>query len=66
MKAKLYAKIISLILIIATLVTTLPFTVFADAVEVEKNKNTYVKSIKLAYGDTRHEDLTQLIAFEPE
>ena len=40
MKTKLYGKIISLILVIATLFTTLPFTVFADAAEIEKNKGT--------------------------
>ena len=48
MKTKLYGKIISLILVLATLFTTLPFTVFAEAVEIEKNKDVYVKSIKLA------------------
>ena len=48
MKAKFYGKIISLILVLATLFTTLPFTVFAEAVEIEKNKDVYVKSIKLA------------------
>ena len=55
MKAKLYGKILSLILVIATLFTTLPFTVFADAAEIEKNKGTYVKSIKLAQADSKEE-----------
>ena len=55
MKTKLYGKIISLILVIATLFTTLPFTVFADAAEIEKNKGTYVKSIKLAQADSKEE-----------
>lgn len=55
MKAKLYGKIISLILVIATLVTTLPLTIFAETVEVEKNKDLYVKSIKLAQAKTKNE-----------
>ena len=55
MKSKLYGKIISLILVIATLVTTLPLTVFAETVEVEKNKDLYVKSIKLAQAKTKNE-----------
>lgn len=55
MKAKLYGKIISLILVIATLVTTLPLTVFAETVEVEKTKDLYVKSIKLAQAKTEDE-----------
>ena len=55
MKAKLYGKIISLILVIATLVTTLPLTVFAETIEIEKSKGLYVKSIKLAQAKTEDE-----------
>ena len=55
MKAKLYGKIISFILVVAILFTALPFTVFAETVEIEKNKDTYVKSIKLAQAKTKDE-----------
>lgn len=55
MKIKLYGKIISLILVIATLVTTLPLTVFAQTIEIEKEKELYVKSIKLAQAKSKDE-----------
>ena len=55
MKTKLYGKIISLILVIATLVTTLPLTVFAQTIEIEKEKELYVKSIKLAQAKNKYE-----------
>lgn len=60
MKAKLYGKIISLILVIATLVTTLPLTAFAETVEIEKNNGLYVKNIKLAQAKTKEEAKTIL------
>lgn len=55
MKAKLYGKIISLILVITTLVAALPLTVFAETSEIEKNKGLYVKNIKLAQAKTKDE-----------
>ena len=60
MKRKLHAKIISLILVIATLVTVLPLTVFADEIKNEGDtasgtNEVYIKSLKLAQAKTKEE-----------
>ena len=60
MKSKLYTKIISLILVITTLVTVLPLTVFADEIKGESSaagetQEIYIKSVKLAEAKTGEE-----------
>ena len=60
MKGKLYSKIISLILAIATLITVLPLTAFANEIKNEGDTSSgtsevYIKSVKLAQAKTREE-----------
>lgn len=63
MKAGLFGKIISMILVIATLFTTLPLTVFAEELEDGKTSSTpevYIKSIKLVQAKTKEEAKREL------
>ena len=58
MKIKISWKIISLLLVIATLITTLPLTVFAEELKKEESDETvevYIKSLKLAQAKTSEE-----------
>lgn len=58
MKIKISWKIISLLLVLATLITTLPLTVFAEELKTEESDDTvevYIKSFKLAQAKTSEE-----------
>lgn len=59
MKRKIWLKVLSVMLVLATLVTTLPLTVFAEEVKNEESESTadelYIKSVKLAQADTAEE-----------
>ena len=57
MKKKVWSKIVSLVLVIATLVTTLPLTVFAEEIkdEVQVEPEMYVKDVILVQGKTTDE-----------
>ena len=59
MKRKIWLKVLSVMLVLATLVTTLPLTVFAEEVKSEESESTadelYIKSVKLAQADTAEE-----------
>lgn len=58
MKSKLSSKIIAFILVLATLITTLPLTVLAeevDKVETTETPEVYIKSIKLVSAKTEAE-----------
>ena len=56
MERKLWFKIVSLLLVVATLVTAVPITVFAETEEV------YIKSIQLAQAETQEEAKAMLEA----
>ena len=65
MKTKLFGKIVSLILVLATLITTLPFTVFAEEISdgVSGGKQEiYVKSIKLVQAKSAEEARKELVS----
>ena len=62
MKKKLIPKIISLLLVIATLITALPVNVFAEEIrsESEASEEIYIKSVKLSEAKTREEAKSKL------
>lgn len=47
---KAWLKIVSLMLVISTLLTTLPLTAFAEGTETEE---VYIKSVQLARADSK-------------
>ena len=57
MKKKVWSKIVSLVLVIATLVTTLPLTIFAEEIkdEVQLEPEMYIKDVILVQGKTKDE-----------
>ena len=58
MKISISCKIISFLIVIATLVTTLPLTVFAEEIKTENSADAveiYIKSVKLAEAETSEE-----------
>ena len=59
MKIKLFSKIISLIMVLATLVTAIPLTVFAEAIGGAESE-IYIKSIKLVQAKTAEEAREEL------
>ena len=62
MKNNLITKIVTLLLVIATLMTALPLSVFAENVksESEASEEIYIKSVKLAEAKTREEAKAKL------
>ena len=64
MKRKFCWKIISLFLVIATLVTTLPFSVFAEEIKDESTSQAeiYIKDVKLVRAETKEEAYNKFAA----
>ena len=55
MKNKLCFQIISLVLVLATLLTALPLSVFAEEIQGESENEEYIKSVKLVQAKTADE-----------
>ena len=62
MKNKLTPKILSFLLVIATLMTALPLSIFAEEIrsESETSEEVYIKSVRLAEAKTREEAKAEL------
>ena len=55
MKQTFCRRLISFVLVLATILTALPLTVFSDAVQEDGTEDLYIKSVKLVQAKTKEE-----------